>query len=63
MNNNLFRKSAIERISAPEQLCDYIKVVPPSVWLILVGVIVAMGGVFAFVATTDVPLMQLFFGH
>ncbi len=35
MNDNLFRKKNLDRISSPEQLNDYIKVSNPSVWLII----------------------------
>lgn len=35
MNDSLFRKKNLERISSPEQLNDYIKVSNPSVWLII----------------------------
>lgn len=62
MNHNLFRKDVLDRISAPEQLNDYIKVVKPSVWLILLGIVLAAGGTIAFLLTTNVPLIQLFLG-
>lgn len=35
MNNNLFKKSSMERISSPEKLDDFIKVSNPSSWLVL----------------------------
>lgn len=35
MNDSLFRKKNLERISSPEQLNDYIKVSNPSIWLII----------------------------
>lgn len=40
MNDSLFRKKSLERISSPEQLNDYIKVSNPSVWLIIGAMII-----------------------
>lgn len=40
MDNSLFRKKNLERISSPEQLNDYIKVSSPSVWLIISAMII-----------------------
>ena len=40
MDNSLFRKKSLERISSPEQLNDYIKVSSPSVWLIISAMII-----------------------
>lgn len=44
MNEQLFRKSSIERISSPEQLNDYIRVTNPGVWLVLAAVIALLIG-------------------
>ena len=41
----IFRKSSIDHVSSPEQLNDYIRVSNPSVWMILVAVIVLLAGV------------------
>lgn len=35
MENSVFRKKSLKRISSPEQLNDYIRVSNPSVWLVL----------------------------
>ena len=40
MNNNVFRKKSLDRISSPEQLNSYIKVSNPSIWLILSALII-----------------------
>lgn len=34
----MFRKEALERISSPEQLTDYLHVTNPGVWAVLVAV-------------------------
>ncbi|HAG04352.1 MAG TPA: hypothetical protein DCG28_02825 [Lachnospiraceae bacterium] len=44
MNEEIFRKKSIEKISSPEKLDDYIKVARPSAWLLLAAIIVLMIG-------------------
>lgn len=39
MENSIFRKSSLERISSPEQLNEYIKITHPGVWGVLLGCI------------------------
>ena len=45
---NIFRKKSIDKISSPEQLNDYIHVTNPSVWTILLAVIIFLTGVFVW---------------
>lgn len=45
MDNGLFRKESIDNISSPDVLDDYIRVVNPSVWATLMGIIVLLLGV------------------
>ncbi len=45
MNENLFRKSSIDRVNSPEELNDYIRVASPSVWLILSAIVAFLVGV------------------
>ena len=40
MENNIFRKSALDRISSPEQLNETLKVAGPGVWCMLAGLAV-----------------------
>lgn len=42
--NSIFRKTSLERVSSPEQLNDYIKIMRPGVWLILAAVAVLLVG-------------------
>ena len=42
MDNKLFRKNSLERVSSPEQLNDYVKVSSPGIWIILAAVIVRL---------------------
>lgn len=37
MENNIFRKSSLERISTPERLNEYIKITSPGIWGVLSG--------------------------
>ena len=41
---SIFRDKSLERISAPEQLNDYIKVTKPSVWVVLIATILLIAG-------------------
>lgn len=45
MNEQLFRKKNIERISSPEQLNDYIRVSNPGMWLLFTAVVILLVGV------------------
>lgn len=44
MDNELFRKKALDKIKSPENLNDYVHVTNPGVWLLLVAVIVLLAG-------------------
>ena len=45
MHSQIFRKKSMDKISSPEQMNDYIRVANPSVWMILIAVIVLLAGV------------------
>lgn len=45
MNEQIFRKKSMERLSSPEQLNDYIKVTNPGAWMILFAIIALLAGV------------------
>ena len=45
MNEQLFRKKSIDRVSSPEQLDAYIQVANPGVWLVLIAIAVLLVGV------------------
>lgn len=63
MKNNLFRKEAVEKITSPDDLNMYVKVLNPRIWLILAGIAIAIAGLVAFVASTGLPVWELFFGN
>lgn len=55
--NSIFRKKSIDRVTAPEELDDYIKVTRPSIWIILCSIAmlligVTIWGVFGHLDTT-----------
>ena len=45
MNNNLFRKKNMDRLTSPEQLDDYIKVSNPSAWVVISAFAVLLVGI------------------
>jgi hypothetical protein len=45
---SIFRKKSIERVTSPEQLNDYIKVTTPSVWLILIAMLLLIVGMLVW---------------
>lgn len=53
MDNNIFRKSSLERISSPEQLNEYVKITNPSVWYVILGLfsLLIAAGIWAFTGT------------
>lgn len=47
-NKGIFRQKSMERVSSPEQLNDYIRVTTPSVWIVLVALVVLLAGMLAW---------------
>lgn len=45
MENHIFRKKSLDRISSPEQLNDYVRVSNPGVWMVFLAVILLLAGV------------------
>lgn len=58
MEQKLFRKESLDRMSSPEQLNQYIRVTNPSIWLILAAVIVllAAAGVWGITGRLETAL-------
>ncbi len=46
--SDLFRKKSLERVQAPEELNDYIRVTTPSVWLVLIATVILLLGMLAW---------------
>ena len=62
MKNELFRKESVEKLTGPEDLNTYVKVLNPRIWLILAGIVIAIAGLVVFTASTGFPVMDLLFG-
>ena len=50
MGSLVFRKKAMEKISSPEQLSDYLRVTNPGIWIVLSAVILILAGLVAWSA-------------
>ena len=62
MKKDLFRKEVVEKITSPDGMNEYVKVIKPSVWLVLAGIAIAVVGTVIFTAYTGYRVMDLFFG-
>ena len=45
---SVYRKKSLEQINSPEQLDDYIRVTTPSVWIVLLALVVLLVGILAW---------------
>ncbi len=52
MDQQLFRKKSLDRISSPEQLNDYLRVTTPSVWIILLAIVLLLAGLLYWSSVT-----------
>ena len=48
----LYRKKSLEQIQSPEQLNDYLRVTNPSVWILLIAVILLLAGLLVWGSLT-----------
>ena len=46
--SSVFREKSMDRVSSPEALNDYIRVTTPSVWIVLVALVVLLLGMLAW---------------
>ena len=46
--SDLYREKNPEKISSPEQLNDYIHVTTPSIWLVLIALLLLLAGMIAW---------------
>ena len=51
MDNQLFRKESLDRISSPEELHDYMRVTSPRLWMILTAIVVLLAGFIVYACT------------
>lgn len=62
-NKEVFRKSNLERISSPEKMNDYIKVINPSVVIMLAALGLLLLGGLAWGLMETSPLRKIYRGR
>ena len=45
---SIFRDTAVEKVSSPERLSDYLRVTNPGVWAVLAAIILLLAGLLAW---------------
>ena len=45
---SVFREKSLEKMSSPDQMDDYIKVMTPSVWIALIALVVLIIGILVW---------------
>lgn len=58
MDKKLFREKNVKRVSSPEELNDYMRVTSPSVWAILISVIIFLAGFTVWGITGTVTIVD-----
>lgn len=48
MADSIFRKQSLDRVNSPEQLNDYIKTSKPSIWLVILAILILLLSVFVW---------------
>ena len=54
MEQELYRKESLERVSSPEELGDYLRVTSPAVWVVLAAVVLLLASLFIWSGVTAV---------
>ena len=54
MDDTIFRKKSLDKISSRESLSDYLHVTNPSVWMILAAVILLLVGMLIWASTSNI---------
>ncbi len=54
----IFREASLKRVSSPEQLDEYIKVITPGIWLALACVICLLLGFLAWAVFGTLPVEE-----
>lgn len=58
MDKKLFREKNVKRVSSPEELNDYMRVTSPSVWVILISVVILLVGFTVWGITGTVTIVD-----
>ena len=58
MQESVFRKNSLKRISSPEELDDYMKVTSPSMWFVMAAIILLLAAaiVWSFTGRMETTL-------
>lgn len=54
MENQIFRKKSLEKLSSPEELNDYLHVTNPAIWAVLAAVILLLAGLLVWSSFTAI---------
>ena len=57
-DNQIFRKQALDTISNPEQLDQHVRITRPSVWIIVIGIMAILVGVFVWSVTGTITTSE-----
>ena len=57
-NTKIFRKQALDTVSNPEQLDQHVRITKPSVWIIVVGILAIIIGVFVWAVTGTITTSE-----
>ncbi len=48
MENKIFREKSVKKLSSPENLDEYLRVTTPAMWVILIGIMVGVIGLYVW---------------
>jgi len=54
MEQSIFRKESLRRVSSPEQLSDYLHITTPKSWVVLGAVVLLIAGLLVWFSVTSV---------
>ena len=54
MDESIYRKKSLDRITSPEALGDYLHVTSPTVWLILTAIVLLLVGVLVWSSVASI---------
>ncbi len=52
-DDKIFREKSLERLSAPEDLSDYLRVTNPGIWMVLAVIIAMLAGILVWGALAN----------
>lgn len=58
IKSSLFRKKALDQISTPDQLTDYLRITRSVFWILLVAIFFLMAGLYAWSRVKEVDISR-----